>query len=165
MVYTRGVPGGSASKESTCPWRRCVFDLWVALPLNQMVKNLHGIQETQVRSLGWEEPLEKGMASILAWEIPWAEEPGGLQSMGSERVRQDLATKQQQPCVYMSIPVSQSLLPLRFQLHFKSQSHSLLGHSWLLRFLSCVLTEFLLFGTYSALWLFISLFSIYTVRP
>ena len=63
-----------------------MFDLWVALPLNQMVKNLHGIQETQVRSLGWEEPLEKGMASILAWEIPWAEEPGGLQSMGSERL-------------------------------------------------------------------------------
>ena len=47
----------------------------------QMVKNPPAIQETQVRSLGWEDSLEKGMAnhsSILAWEIPWTEEPGGL---------------------------------------------------------------------------------------
>ena len=54
-----------------------------------MVKNLPAMQETQVRSLGWEDPLEKGMAthsSILAWRIPWTEEPGGLQSMGSKRV-------------------------------------------------------------------------------
>ena len=45
-----------------------------------MVKNLPGMQETQVQSLGWEDPLEKGMAthsSILAWEIPWTEEPSG----------------------------------------------------------------------------------------
>ena len=45
------------------------------------------MRETRVRSLGWEEPLEKGMAthsSILAWGIPWTEEPGGLQSMGSQ---------------------------------------------------------------------------------
>ena len=55
-----------------------------------MVKNLPAMQETRVRSLGWEDPLEKEMAthsSILAWRIPWAEEPGGLQSMGSKRVR------------------------------------------------------------------------------
>ena len=58
----------------------------------QMVKNLPVIQETQVRPLGWEDPLEKGMAthsSILALRIPWTEEPGGLQSMGSQRVRHD----------------------------------------------------------------------------
>ena len=58
----------------------------------QTVKNLPERQQTQVRSLGWEEPLEKGMAtysSILAWRIPWTEEPGGLQSMGSQRVRHD----------------------------------------------------------------------------
>ena len=51
-----------------------------------MVKNLPAIEETQVRSLGWEDPMEKGMAtysSILAWRIPWIEEPGRLQSMGS----------------------------------------------------------------------------------
>ena len=55
----------------------------------QMVKNLPAMQENQVQSLGWEDPLEKGMAThfnILAWKIPWTEEPGGLQSMGSKRV-------------------------------------------------------------------------------
>ena len=55
----------------------------------QMVKNLPAMQETWVRSLGREDPLEKEMAthsSILAWRIPWTEEPGGLQSMGSQRV-------------------------------------------------------------------------------
>jgi len=51
-----------------------------------MVKNLRVIQEIQVQSLGWEDPLEKAVvthSSILAWEIPRTEEPGGLQSMGS----------------------------------------------------------------------------------
>ena len=55
----------------------------------QMVKNLPAMQGTWVRSLIWEESLEKGMAthsSILAWEIPWREKPGGLQSMGLQRV-------------------------------------------------------------------------------
>ena len=54
-----------------------------------MVKKLPTMQETRVQSLGPEDPLEKGMAtqsSILAWRIPWTEEPGGLQSMGSQRV-------------------------------------------------------------------------------
>ena len=56
----------------------------------QLVKNPPAMQETWVWSLGWEGPLEEGMAthsSILAWRIPWTEEPGGLQSMGSHRVR------------------------------------------------------------------------------
>ena len=55
----------------------------------RIVKNLPAIQETQARSLGWEDPLEKRMAthsSILAWRIAWTEEPGGLQPMGSQRV-------------------------------------------------------------------------------
>ena len=55
----------------------------------QLVKNLPAVQETQVQSLGWEDPLEKGMAthsSILAWRIPWTEKPSGPQSMGSQRV-------------------------------------------------------------------------------
>ena len=54
-----------------------------------MLKNLPAMQETPVQSLGWEDPLEKGMAthsSILAWEIPQKEEPGGLQSIGSQRI-------------------------------------------------------------------------------
>ena len=59
----------------------------------QMVKNVPAVKETQVQSMGWEDPMEKEMAthfSILAWRILWTEEPGGLQSMGSQRVRQDL---------------------------------------------------------------------------
>ena len=62
-----------------------------------MVKNLPVKQETQVGSLGWEDPLKKKMAtdpSILAWRIPWTEEPCGLQFMGSQRLGQDLAAKQ-----------------------------------------------------------------------
>ena len=58
----------------------------------QTVKNLPAMQETQVRSLGQEDLLEKGKAthsSMSAWRIPWTEEPGGLQSMGSQRVRHD----------------------------------------------------------------------------
>ena len=62
--------------------------IWTSL-VAQRIKKLPAIQETQVQSLGQEDPLEKGMAaysSILARRIPWAEEPGGLQSMGSQRV-------------------------------------------------------------------------------
>ena len=58
----------------------------------QMVKHLPTMQETQIQSLGREDLLEKEMSthsSILAWKIPWTEEPGGLQSMGLQRVRHD----------------------------------------------------------------------------
>ena len=58
----------------------------------QMVKRLPVVRETRVRSLGWEDPLEKEMvthSSTLAWKIPWTEEPGRLQSMGLQRVRHD----------------------------------------------------------------------------
>ena len=57
-----------------------------------MVKCLSKMQETWVQSLGWEDPLEKEMAtysSTLAWKIPWVEEPGKLQSMGSQTIRRD----------------------------------------------------------------------------
>ena len=67
-----------------------------------MVKKSPAMQETQVQSLGWEDPLEKEMAthsSVLALEIPWAEEPGGLQSMRLQRVRYDWATS---PSVFIS---------------------------------------------------------------
>ena len=61
--------------------------------MTQKVKNLPGMQETQVQFLGWEDRLEKEMAthsSVLAWRIPWTKEPGiGLQSMGSQRVGYD----------------------------------------------------------------------------
>ena len=57
-----------------------------------VVKNLPAMQETWIPSLGWEDPLEKGVvtpSSSLAWRIPWSEEPGGLQFMGSQRVEHD----------------------------------------------------------------------------
>jgi len=63
-----------------------------ASPMSQMVKNLPAMQETPVQSLGWKDPLEKGMAirsSVLAWRVPWTREPGGLQSMGLQRVGHD----------------------------------------------------------------------------
>ena len=63
-----------------------------------MVKRPSVMREMQVQSLDWDDPLEKEMAthsSILAWEIPWTEEAGGLQSMGWQRVRHNLVTKQQ----------------------------------------------------------------------
>ena len=66
-----GFPGGASSQESICQCRR---------------------QETQVPSLGQEDPLEEGMTShsgVLAWRILWTEKPGGLQSMGSQRVRRN----------------------------------------------------------------------------
>ena len=61
----------------------------------QMVKHLRTMWEAQAGSLAWEDPLEKEMAthsSTLAWKIPWTKEPGGLQSMGLQRVRHDRAT-------------------------------------------------------------------------
>ena len=65
--------------------------IWAFL-VTQSVKNLPAMQETWVHSLGQEDPLEKEMAahsSILAWRIPWTEEPGGLKSMVSQRIRHD----------------------------------------------------------------------------
>ena len=67
----------------------------VDFPRDSVVKNLLAVQEKQemvVQSLGWEDPLEKGRAthfSILAWSTPWTEEPGGLKSIGSQRVGHD----------------------------------------------------------------------------
>ena len=63
--------------------------MYKGFPVAWMVKNLPAVQETQVQPLSQEDPLEKGMAihtSILAWRIPWTEEPGRLQAMGAQRV-------------------------------------------------------------------------------
>ena len=68
-----------------------IYSVWTSL-VAQMVKHLPTIQETWVRSLGQEDPLEKEMATLsstLAWRIPWTEEPCGLQFVGSQRVRHD----------------------------------------------------------------------------
>ena len=72
----------------------CLFELWFsqASLVSQTVKHLPARRETWVRSLGWEDPLEKEIAthsSTLAWKIPWTEEPGRLQSMGPQRVGHD----------------------------------------------------------------------------
>ena len=103
-----GFPGDSAGKESTCnagdlswipglgrsPGEGKGYPLqysWAFL-VAQMIKNLPETWETWVQYLGWEDPLEKEMtthSSILAWRIPWTEEPEGIQSMGSQRVGHD----------------------------------------------------------------------------
>ena len=104
-----GFPGSSVGKESACnagnpslipgsgrsPGEGTGYPLqysWASL-VAQMVKNLPAVWETWVQSLSWEDPLQEGMtthSSILAWRIlPWTEEPGGLQSMGLQRVRHD----------------------------------------------------------------------------
>ena len=82
-----------------CIVRNCIpllFLFALELPCWQRWwKHMPTVQETQVWSLGWEDPLEKEMAthsSILAWKIPWTEEPGRLQSMGLQRVGHDWAT-------------------------------------------------------------------------
>ena len=74
------------------------YDLWTC-PGGLVVKNLPANAGDMGSILGWGDPLEKEMAtrsSILAWRIPWMEEPGGLQFMRSQKSRNDLATKQQQ---------------------------------------------------------------------
>ena len=83
-----------------------------------MVKKLPAMQETQVQSLSWEDPLEKGLAtpsSILAWSIPWTEELGGLQSTGSQRT---LHSVQSLSCVQLCDPMDCSTpgLPVHHQL-------------------------------------------------
>ena len=74
-----------------------LFELRFSCPslVAQLIKNLPAVQEMQVRSLGWEDPVEKEMAthsSILTWKISWTEEPGGLQSTGLQRVGHDWVT-------------------------------------------------------------------------
>ena len=83
-------------KDQPCVLSSFVSNLLILtlseIKVAQMVKHLPTMRETRVQSLGWEDPLEKETAthsSIRAWKIPWTEEPGGLQSMGSQRVRHD----------------------------------------------------------------------------
>ena len=81
----------SAILKPALPFHLKYSNMWASL-VAQMVKIPPAMQESWVQSLGWEDPLEKGTAthsSILAWGIPWTEEPGKLQSMGSQRVGYD----------------------------------------------------------------------------
>ena len=94
--------------------RYLVLPYWASLVV-QMVKNLPAVWETQVPSLGWENPLEEGMAthsSILAWRIPWTEELGGLQSTGSQRElaifwepQRQLKTLGESPVLFWCLPI------------------------------------------------------------
>ena len=102
LVWSPGLPWWLSGQESTCQ------------------------AGDQVQSLGWEDPLGKGMtthSSILAWEISWTEEPGGLQSLSSERVGHNLVTNQQLPSVISHTPVIFSILTLPF--HFLNTLSSL----------------------------------------
>ena len=101
----------------------------------QTVKHPPAMQETQVRSLGWEDPLEKEMAthsSTLAWKIPWMEEPGRLQSMWSQRVRYDWATS-------LSLSLSYYLSPHLLFLSYTCSYYSL-----------CISTEGICMNSFSA---------------
>ena len=92
IKYSEGVnPGHLLLSEQKFVHRRILCITWASL-VAQRLKCLPAMRENWVRSLGWEDPLEKEMAthsSILAWRIPWTEEPGGLQSTGSQRVGYD----------------------------------------------------------------------------
>ena len=84
----------------------------VAPLVAQTVKNPPAMQKTQVPSLGWEDSLEKELAthsSILAWRISWTEDPGGLQSTGVTRVRHDLVTKLHTPTLHQKLVGKSSL--------------------------------------------------------
>ena len=88
--------GGQAKTDRRCAEIQGVEQGLLASLVASLVKNPPAIQETHVRSLGGEDPLEKELAThscILAWNIPWTEETGELQSMGLQRVGLDLATK------------------------------------------------------------------------
>ena len=84
------VPGSLCKPETFCSVL-VSLSLWVTQAVKESV-HLPAVRESQVQSLGREDPLKKGMAtqlSILAWRIPWTEEPGGLQPVGLQRVRHD----------------------------------------------------------------------------
>ena len=92
-----------------------VFSSFMASLVAQMVKSLPAMQETWVRSLGQEDPLEKEMAThsgTLAWKIPWMEEPGRLQSVGSQRVGHDQATSLSLSKLYLRCSMDQYFIPL-----------------------------------------------------
>ena len=96
----------------------------------QTVKRLPAVRETQVRSLGWEDPLEKEMPThsrTLAWKIPWTEEPGRLQSMGSQRLGHDWATHTHTHIIALQCCVPPGVEPASAALQVDSLPTELLG--------------------------------------
>ena len=128
----------SDGKQTYTLWLLYMFTIYYyGFPGGLDGKNLPAMQETQVRSLGWEDPLKKGMAthsSILAWRIPWTEESGRLQSIGLQRVRQDWAintycvsvqfSSVAQSCLTLCDPMNHSTpgLPVHHQLLESTQT-------------------------------------------
>ena len=97
----------------TAIWPGLELCLWASL-VAQMVKNLPAIREILVWSLGWEDLLEKGTAThsgIVAWKIPWTEEPGGLQSMGLQRIGHDWVPR---PTLLLTFTFSGTSLPVQW---------------------------------------------------
>ena len=95
MITEEAVDEGSSRRVYLISELRISDVVFWASLVAQKVKNPTVVQKTQVPSLGWKDPLEKGMAahsSVLAWRIPWTEEPCWLQSMGSQRVGHDSVT-------------------------------------------------------------------------
>ena len=95
--YSKRVPKGNARDQKHCNKTEHCLNTFISRPgmgaslVAQRLKHLPAMRETWARSLGWEDPLEKEMAdhsSILAWRIPWTEEPGRLQSTGSQSLTQ-----------------------------------------------------------------------------
>ena len=111
------------------PWSPRILSIRRHHSVALMVKNLPEVQETQVWSLGQEDPLEKGMAthsSVLAWRIPWTEEPGGLQSTGSQSPTQLSNDNTFNTDIQANIPTKMTLL-------VKNNSTSPGGRWWRLR--------------------------------
>ena len=91
-----------------------------------MVKNLPAMQENWVQSLGWEDPLEKGKAthsSILTWRIPWTEEPGGLESMGPQRIGHNRASNHARAHTHTHTHTHGCPIQLCHQMIFIQKSH------------------------------------------
>ena len=118
-------------KDPLCPAYSSSLNRPPVSPVAQMVKNSPAMPETWVQSLGWDGPLEKGMAthsSILAWRIPWTEEPGGLQSLGSQRVGHGWATN-----TFTLNPPPPLAIPVPFCVHSSVETVTYFGNiiSWI----------------------------------
>ena len=101
-----------------------------------MVKNPPALRETWVWSLGWEDPLEEGLAStavFLSGESPWTEKPGGLQSRGSQRVRHNWVTKHIYIYMYVYFHLHEVVLHYRLEMEFLYQRYVNLKFSWILK--------------------------------
>ena len=145
-MWSRNPTPGICQGKSVVQKDTCTPCSWASL-VAEIAKNPSAMQETWVRSLGWEDPLEKGkntgypLQYFLAWRIPWTEEPGRLQSIGSQRIRHNWATstteRKDMTWFWVSSPPSQTSLDrLSFLCSPFQACHKELVASWhaLIRF-------------------------------